>query len=66
MTNRRCGNCRHLDRASETNLGGLRIAKCTHPAGVTIQGTPIKDDFVELDARCSEHVARVGTANARR
>ena len=66
MTNRRCRNCCHLDRTSATNIGGVRIAKCIHPVGVTIQTTSIKNDYVELDVRCSEHVARVGTANARR
>jgi len=66
MANRRCGNCSHLDRVSETNFGGVRIAKCIHPAGVRIQDTPIRNDYVELDARCSEHVARVGATSPRR
>jgi len=66
MKNRRCGNCCHLDRSSETNFGGVRIAKCINPIGVMIQDTSIKNDFVDLDARCSEHVARVGMTNARR
>ena len=34
MTGKRCGNCRHLDRSSASDIGGLRIARCRHPRGV--------------------------------
>jgi hypothetical protein len=66
MTNKRCGNCKLLDRASETDIGGLRIAKCTHPIGVTVQTTFIKNDYVDLDERCSEYIHRASVAKARR
>lgn len=58
MTIPRCGSCRFIDRSSETNIGGLRIAKCAHPVGVTIETTPIKNDYVALDAYCTEHFVR--------
>lgn len=58
MTGQRCGNCHHLNKKSETNIGGLRIARCAHPSGTTIHTTRIKNDFVELDAQCAKHVPR--------
>ncbi|WP_035384456.1 hypothetical protein [Ferriphaselus sp. R-1] len=59
MKNQRCGNCRHLDKTSETDIGGMRIARCAHPAGVVIGTTEIKNDFVELDAQCKQHAPRL-------
>ncbi len=58
MTSKLCGSCGFLDRSSETNIGGLRIAKCIHPLGVTIETTPIKSDYIALDAACTELVNR--------
>lgn len=58
MTNKRCGNCGYLDRSRETNIGGLRIAKCSHPIGVMIGETAIKNDYVALDSGCDEHADR--------
>ena len=54
----RCGNCRHLDRASASDIGGLRIARCRHPKGVRIGTTAIRNDYVELDACCAGHAVR--------
>lgn len=55
MTGKRCGNCRHLDRSSASDIGGLRIACCRHPRGVRIGTTAIRNNCVELDACCTEH-----------
>jgi hypothetical protein len=58
MTGKRCGNRRHLDRASASDIGGLRIARCCHPKGVRIGTTSICKDYVDLDACCTEHAVR--------
>jgi hypothetical protein len=58
MTGKRCGNCRHLDRSSASDIGGLRIARCRHPRGVRIGMTAIRNNYVELDACCTEHAVR--------
>ena len=58
MTGKRCGNCRHLDRSSASDIGGLRIARCRHPRGVRIGTTAIRNTYVELDACCTEHAVR--------
>ena len=58
MTGKRCGNCRHLDRSSVSDIGGLRIARCRHPRGVRIGTTAIRNNYVELDACCTEHAVR--------
>jgi hypothetical protein len=58
MNGKRCGNCRHLDPSSASDIGGLRIARCRHPSGVRIGSTPIRDDYVELDAYCTDHAVR--------
>jgi hypothetical protein len=58
MTGKRCGNCRHLDRSSASDIGGLRIARCRHPMGVRIGTTAIRNDYVELIACCAGHVVR--------
>lgn len=58
MNGKRCGNCHHLDPSSASDIGGLRIARCRHPKGVRVGTTPIRNDYVELDALCSEHVVR--------
>jgi hypothetical protein len=59
MKGRRCGNCRHLDRSSASDIGGLRIARCRHPKGVKIGATSIRNDYVELGACCTEHAVRI-------
>lgn len=59
MSHKRCGSCDFLDTSSETNIGGLRIAKCIHPLGVMIETTPIRNDYVALDAGCTEHLNRL-------
>ncbi len=58
MATPRCGSCSFLNRSTATDIGGLRIAKCSHPVGVTIETTTIKSDFVALDAHCAEHTVR--------
>jgi hypothetical protein len=58
MTGKRCGNCRHLDRSSASDIGWLRIARCRHPRGVRIGTTAIRNNYVELDACCTEHAVR--------
>lgn len=58
MNPKRCGNCRHLDPSSATDIGGVRIARCRHPHGVVLDTTPIHNDYVELVACCSEHAMR--------
>ena len=58
MNGKRCGNCHHLDPTSASDIGGLRIARCRHPKGVRIGTTTIRNDYVELDAFCAEHVVR--------
>lgn len=58
MNGKRCGNCHHLDTSSARDIGGLRIARCSHPTGVLIGTTSIQNDYVELDAFCPEHVVR--------
>ena len=58
MTGKRCGNCRHLDQSSASDIGGLRIARCRHPRGVRIGTTAIRNNYVELDACCTEHAVR--------
>ena len=58
MTGKRCGNCRHLDRSSASDIGGLRIARCRHPRGVRIGTIAIRNNYVELDACCTEHAVR--------
>jgi hypothetical protein len=58
MIRKRCGNCHHLDPSTAGDTGGLRIARCRHPKGVHIGTTPIRGDYVELDALCAEHVVR--------
>lgn len=58
MTGKRCGNCRHLDRSSASDIGGLRIARCRHPRGVRIGTTVIRNNYVEIDACCTEHAVR--------
>lgn len=59
MKGKRCGNCRHLDRSSASDIGGLRIARCRHPKGVRIGTTAIRNDYVELDACCAGHAVRL-------
>lgn len=59
MKGKRCGNCRHLDRTSARDIGGLRIARCRHPKGVRIGATAIRNDYVELDASCDGHAVLV-------
>ena len=54
----RCGNCHYLDPSSANDIGGLRIARCRHPKGVRIGRTPIRNNYVELNAHCSKHVVR--------
>ncbi len=63
MKGKRCGNCRHLDRESASDIGGLRIARCRHPKGAWIGTTAIRNDYVELDACCEGHAVcpRQGT-----
>ena len=61
MIVQRCGTCRHLDRNSKTDIGGMHIARCAHPSGVFIGKTEIKNDFVELDAYCKQHAPRTRT-----
>ncbi len=58
MIRKRCGNCRHLDPSSASDIGGLRIARCRHPKGVRIGTTDIHNDYVELDASCAKHAVR--------
>ena len=58
MTGKRCGNCRHLDRSSASDIGGLRIARCRHPRGVRIGTTAIRNNYVELNACWTEHAVR--------
>ncbi len=58
MNGKRCGNCRHLDPSSASDIGGLRIARCRHTNGVRIESTTIRDDYVELDAYCTDHGVR--------
>ena len=58
MTGKRCGNCRHLDRSSASDIGGLRIARCRHPKGERIGATAIRNDYVDLNACCAGHVVR--------
>jgi len=58
MTGKRCGNCRHLDRSSTSDIGGLRIARCRHPRGVRIGTTAIRNNYVELYACCAGHEVR--------
>lgn len=58
MTGKRCGNCRHLDRSSASDIGGLRIARCRHPRGVRIGTTAIRNNYVEIDACCTGHAVR--------
>ena len=58
MTGKRCGNCRHLDRSSASDIGGLRIARCRHPRGVRIGTTALRTNYVELAACCTEHAVR--------
>jgi hypothetical protein len=58
MTGKRCGNCRHLDRSSASDIGGLRIARCRHPRGVRIGTAAIRNNYVEIDACCTEHAVR--------
>ena len=58
MTGKRCGNCSHLDQSSASDIGGLRIARCRQPRGVRIGTTAIRNNYVELDACCTEHVVR--------
>ena len=58
MKGKRCGNCRHLDRASASDIGGLRIARCRHPRGVRIGTTAIRNNYVDLNACCTEHAVR--------
>ena len=58
MANLRCGNCRHLDRASATDIGGLPIAICCQPKGARV-GTPDDlSDYVALDYVCASHISR--------
>ena len=59
MNGKRCGNCRHLDPSTASAIGGLRIARCRHPHGVRIGATLIRNDYVELDAYCTDHAVRV-------
>lgn len=61
MANQRCGNCRHLDRTSATDIGGLPIAICCHPKGVRIGTTDIHNSYVALDCRCACYVSRFKT-----
>ena len=58
MANLRCGNCRHLDRASATDIGGLPIAICCHPAGSRVGTSDNLSDYVALDYVCASHVSR--------
>lgn len=59
MNGKRCGNCRHLDPSSASDIGGLRIVRCRHPNGVRIGTTSIRNDYVELDAYCADHAVRL-------
>lgn len=58
MTGKRCGNCRHLDPSSASDIGGLRIARCRRPKGTRIGATFIRNHYVELNAHCANHEAR--------
>ena len=58
MTNHRCGNCRHLDRTSATDIGGLPIAICCHPEGARVDTPENLSDYVALDYVCASHVSR--------
>ena len=58
MTNHRCGNCRHLDRSSATDIGGLPIAICGHPSGARVGTSDNLNDYVALDYVCASHVSR--------
>ena len=58
MANLRCGNCRHLDRASATDIGGLPIAICCHPNGARVGTSDNLSDYVALDYVCASHVWR--------
>ena len=58
MTNHRCGNCRHLDRSSATDIGGLPIAICGHPSGARVGTSDNLNDYVALDYVCTSHVSR--------
>lgn len=39
-------------------MNGKRCGNCRHPNGVRIESTPIRDDYVELDAYCTDHGVR--------
>ena len=58
MSVKRCGSCRHLDKASATDIGGLPIAICRHPTGVRIGTTRIHHQFVAIDSGCASHQSR--------
>ena len=61
MANLRCGNCRHLDHTSATDIGGLPIAICRRPKGVRIDTTTVRNGYVALDFLCAAHVSRFKT-----
>ena len=58
MANLRCGNCRHLDRASATDIGGLPIAICAHPKGARVDTSDSLNDYVAFDYVCASHISR--------
>ena len=58
MANQRCGNCRHLDRTSATDIGGLPIAICCHANGALVDTSDSLSDYVALDYVCASHVSR--------
>ena len=65
MDKERCGSCRHLDRSSATDIGGLPIAICCHPERSRV-GTPDSlSDYVALDYVCAAHVSRFKTPEPR-
>jgi hypothetical protein len=51
----RCATCDHIDMKSRSSIGWVSIAKCRHPDGTVIDGTPIKGDYVEFGATCAKH-----------
>ena len=65
MANLRCGNCRHLDRASATDIGGLPIAICGHPKGARVGTSDSLNDYVAFDYVCASHESRFKTPESR-
>jgi len=58
MAKQRCGNCRHLDRTSATDVCGLPVAICRHPNGVRIDTTIIHNAYVAFESLCASYDSR--------